>query len=315
MTRDRGERTLHAELLDAALAGGPDPELPELVELAALARRLGSAWAVPVRPEAAAAGRIAALAALGSTPARRAAGLWRAAGRVALAGAAVALLTGGALAASWPAIRSSLPGDALHRAKLAVEAVRVALARGPVAEAAVLLDVAEARLEEAVLARDRGRTEAEAEALRRYAAAVAAVRERLAAAAAQGLHVADVASRADSRFASHQELLMELIGSLPPSARDALAARIGLTPSPSPVAGDPGGRPEPGAAPGDGDAPGGPPAGPPPAPSAPETADPPAGAGPGDRTSRVPQRVPSGGPVDQPAEGPYPPTGPGAPYG
>jgi hypothetical protein len=162
--------------------------------------------------------------------------------RVAATVAGLFLLSGTALAVSWPSLQRSLPGDPGYPIKLALERGRVALAIGPASDASVYLDLAEIRLEELVRAQALGRADVLPEVLRRYLEAERAFEARLSEARAQGVDVALLEARAGRELRVHIEVLSWLRDLVPEESRRGIDRAIEASrgAGPPPHAGPPG---------------------------------------------------------------------------
>jgi hypothetical protein len=186
-----------------------------------IAEMLSRRWSTEPDPAAWARIRARAIAAYGASAAgshgRRAIAR-------ALVAAAVAVLTAGTAVAGWPAVAGSLPEDRLYPIKLAYEWVRVAVARGPAAEATTFLDLAETRVEEMVRARAAGRFDVLPELAARYEQALA--RYVRAVGSAPRRDVADVIARARRELDVHRRVLVQLLEALPVSARAGIERAI-----------------------------------------------------------------------------------------
>lgn len=207
-----------AEHLERALASDRSDER-ETEALADLARSLSELWSALEEPATFGRVRARALAAFGRAGGRRRRRL-----ATALAAAALLLLTSGTTLAGSRAVDLALPGDPLYPMKLALESVRVAMARGPAAEAAVYLDIAETRVEEMLRARATGHPTVLPELARRYADALTGYRRAVAGLPA--MKAREVVARARAELEVHRRVLDELLGSLPAPAREGIARAI-----------------------------------------------------------------------------------------
>lgn len=174
-----------------------------------LTAALADAWSRDPDPHAVAVARARSLMAFGKADRRRRRTWWP----VVAAAVAGVFLGGGLVAASVP---DALPGDGAYLVKRFVEQARMAAAIGPEAEAAVWLDVSEARLEETVRAESAGRDELLPSILADY---VGAVRSS----AATTTETSDeFPGRWDRRLAIHERVLAGLIDTAPTPAVPAL---------------------------------------------------------------------------------------------
>ncbi len=206
------------ERLERALRGEPAGD-PGTSSLVVLARTLSERWSGSPDPATFARIRARSLAAYGAAgvrPRRRPA--------VALATAAALVLMSGTALAGSRAVAASLPGDRLYAVKLAFESVRLAVARGPTAEAMAFLETAEARVEEMVRAEATGRLEAIPELAARYADALAGYGR--AVAAVPGRELGDVVLLARTELDVHRRVLAELLGVLPEPARAGIEQAV-----------------------------------------------------------------------------------------
>lgn len=233
MTR---RRRIDPELLDRALRE-PEGTQEELEDLLRVSRALTEAFEATPRPDAVEAGRIAAISAFeaaGDAPALAPVRVlrprmtspyeWLPQLRVrALATAAIVIGVLGALVAG---AHGSLPGDALYGVKLGVEEVRLVAAIDSIDEAKVHLDVAEARIEEVVRAKELGRSDAMRESLRRYTEAIVAVEQELASGDLSTNEARLVLAEAAGTFELQEELLTDLRPGTPAPAKPDLETAI-----------------------------------------------------------------------------------------
>jgi hypothetical protein len=191
------------------------PDLQRLVETAARLRD-----AVTSEPSAAADARTlaAARSAFAAAPAGRRPTRVRPRRRVTLIAAILVALIPTSSLAAWPAASRSLPGEPLYGLKLTQERARLLIAVGPRSEAAVFLEIAQRRIEEAVAAAARDLSEAETEALRRYGETVRAFDLEIAASRARGIDVTDLEAIARAMFERHALVLGSLLDIAPAAA-------------------------------------------------------------------------------------------------
>jgi hypothetical protein len=214
-----------------------------------------------------------------------------------LATAAVVIgIMGGLIAGS----NGSLPGDALYGVKLATEEVRLAAAIDSFDRARVHLDIAGARIQEVVRAKEVGRSDAMRESLHRYTESIVAVEAELRSGDVSGAEARIVLALASETLDVQQDVLEDLRPETPaiaqPDLEDAIDTLENLELPPPPVD-DPEPTPGPSTTPTE----------PSPSPSVSET---PSGE-PSPDPSETPAGEPSPEPSETPTDGETPPEGDG----
>ena len=202
-----------ADALDRMLRGEPVDASEPVRELAELAALLQGAWQDGPTPAAADKTKAAAMEAFAAAPtvpiapgvtphrARPSRGR-RVFARVAL----VAALVAGLPTAAWGASEDALPGDLLYGLKRGFEETQLILAGDAVHEAAVLLEMARERLEEAIRGTALGLEDVVDQALLGYDDAMLRFQARVVVAEAEALPVEALLAEAGELSEAHDRL-------------------------------------------------------------------------------------------------------------
>ena len=211
-----------ADALDRMLRGEPVDASGPVRELAELAALLQGAWQDGPTPAAADKTKAAAMEAFvaaptvpiapGVTPHRARPSRGR---RVFARVALVAALVAGLPTAAWAASEDALPGEILYSLKRGFEESQLILAGNVADEAAVLLEMVQERLEEAIRGTALGLEDVVDQALVGYDDAMLRFQARLVAAEAEGLPVEALLEEAGELSEAHDRLFEAKADPLP----------------------------------------------------------------------------------------------------